>query len=304
MWYRFTYTLSVFLSALGLLAGGDLPTGKYTIGGADSRVPNTIGPALGLDAHGVFEIDGSITRQDVHFGNNANFLEQRWLEYVDAANDNGGLFNEMANAQDNGFRYDNSRNTNPNFFAGAIWFAVSHAERVFVYQGLANGTNQTYADYPNIAPFFLDEKFPENWYRRGSPFSLPSAFIEAAGMFLLNPREVGGNEGLNNFVPLGVDLGAMTVPQIGCFILENIFDLAPDQIKGAVANDFATYSGFVQGVISPLFESDGFFNCNVTAFVEPSASAGIAEGSVSSSGSPVNGSYPGIGIIAPDSQPS
>lgn len=159
----FGYGLSVFLSALGLLAGGDLPTGKYSLGGADSRVPNTIGPALGLDSHGVFEIDGSITRQDIGFGNNANFLLQRWEEYVDIANQNGGLFNEMTQAQDNGLRYDNSRNTNPTFFAGAIWFAVSHAERVFVYEGLPNGTNQNVADYQNVAPFFLDEKFPEQW---------------------------------------------------------------------------------------------------------------------------------------------
>ena len=39
----FGYDTCVFLSALGLVAGGDLPTGKYSIGGADSRVPNTIG---------------------------------------------------------------------------------------------------------------------------------------------------------------------------------------------------------------------------------------------------------------------
>ncbi|KAL9052462.1 MAG: hypothetical protein Q9162_005374 [Coniocarpon cinnabarinum] len=290
----FTYGLSVFLSALGLLAGGDLPTGKYTIGGADSRVPNTIGPALGLDSHGVFEIDGSITRQDVHFGNNANFLLQRWEEYVDAANDNGGLFNEAANAQDNGFRYDNSRNTNPDFFAGAAWFAVSHAERVFVYQGLPNGTNQSYADYQNVAPFFLDERFPEEWYRRADPFTLPSAFMEAAGMFLLNPRELGANEGLNNFVPLGVDLTSQTPAQIGCFIIENILDLAPDQFKPAIANNFDTYQAFVQGIILPFFENDGFFNCDVQSFARPSANAGVADGSVSSSGSPVNGSYPGV----------
>ena len=39
----FGYDTCTFLSALGLIAGGDLPTGLYSIGGADSRVPNTIG---------------------------------------------------------------------------------------------------------------------------------------------------------------------------------------------------------------------------------------------------------------------
>ena len=76
-------------------------TGKYSIGGADARVPNTIGPALGLDKHGVFEIDGSITREDVHFGNNANFLLQRWEEYVNISQKHAGLFNFETQAEDN-----------------------------------------------------------------------------------------------------------------------------------------------------------------------------------------------------------
>lgn len=56
------YDVSAILSAFGLSAGGDLLSGKYSIGGQDNRVPNTLGLAPGLDSHGVFEIDTSITR--------------------------------------------------------------------------------------------------------------------------------------------------------------------------------------------------------------------------------------------------
>ena len=45
------------------MAGGDLATGAYSIGGQDDRVPNTLGPALGISKHGVFEIDNSPSRQ-------------------------------------------------------------------------------------------------------------------------------------------------------------------------------------------------------------------------------------------------
>lgn len=76
--FGLSYEVSTFLSAFGLLAGGDLLSGKYSIGGQDNRVPNTLGPAPGLDSHGVFEIDTSITRQDTHWGNNANFLIDHW----------------------------------------------------------------------------------------------------------------------------------------------------------------------------------------------------------------------------------
>ncbi|KAI9685854.1 MAG: hypothetical protein M1822_004132 [Bathelium mastoideum] len=305
--YGFGYGLSVFLSALGLLAGGDLVTGKYSIGGADSRVPNTIGPALGLDKHGVFEIDGSITREDVHFGNNANFLLQRWEEYVNISNQNGGQFDAATQATDNGLRYDYSRETNPEFLAGVAWFAVSHAERVFVYEGLANGTATGAGDagFDNIAPFFLNETFPPAWFRRGIPFPLPSALEEAAALFLANPRELGGNEGIGNFVPLSTNITSLTPAELGCFLLENFLDIAPGQIQPAVVDNLDTFTGFVKGIVAPFFIDDGYFNCDVQNFTMPSDSAGVnSTGSQSSSGSPVNGAYPGIGVIAPDSEPS
>ena len=157
------------------------------------------------------------------------------------------------------------------------------------------------ADYQNVAPFFLDERFPESWYRRADPFTLPSALIEAVNMFMLNPREIGANEGLNNFVPLELDIESQTPAELGCFLLENFFDLAPGQLQSAVADNLDLAEGFVSGVVAPFFFGDGYFNCNFTSFVKPSSSAGVSTtGAQSSSGSPVNGSYPGIGVIEPN----
>lgn len=79
----FGYDTCVFLSALGLLAGGDLLSGKYSIGGADARVPNTLGPSLGISKHGFFEVDNSISRQDAYFGNQADFKLDRFNKIVD-----------------------------------------------------------------------------------------------------------------------------------------------------------------------------------------------------------------------------
>lgn len=159
--YGFGYDLSTFLSALGLIAGGDLVSGKYSIGGADSRVPNTLGPALGLDKHGTFEIDGSISREDVYFGNQADFIPSRWETVRQQAVSAGGGFfgieTQIANQQ---ATYETARATNPEFFAGAKYFAVSLAERAFVFRGLPNGTTEETADAANIEPFFLNNTFP------------------------------------------------------------------------------------------------------------------------------------------------
>ena len=57
------------------------------------------------------------------------------LSLVNESQAQGGLFNAQTNAVDKGFRYDISKETNPSFLVGVAWFAVSHAERVFVYEG-------------------------------------------------------------------------------------------------------------------------------------------------------------------------
>ena len=176
---------------------------------------------------------------------------------------------------------------------------------MFVYEGLPNGTTPDVADYANIAPFFLNETFPEGWYRRGDPWTLPFTVEEAGRLFLNNPRELGANEGLGNFVPLGLNVTEETPAQIVCFAIENFFDLAPNQPQTTIANNLEIFTGFLKGIILPFVRDDGYFNCDFSKFVAPSPKAGEDDdGSFSASGSPVNGAYPGIGFIKPHSNPS
>ena len=110
--YGFGYDLATILSALGLLSGGDLISGKYSIGGADSRVPNTLGPSLGLDKHGTCEVDNSITREDTYFGNQANFQMGRWQALLNTASSHNNLFNQATFTDEKKRSYDDSRATN------------------------------------------------------------------------------------------------------------------------------------------------------------------------------------------------
>lgn len=109
----FGYDTCVFLSALGLLSGGDIATGKYSIGGADARVPNTLGPALGISKHGFFEIDNSISRQDTYFGNPSNFILSRWDRIVEMTKKYGGQFGNSLWAEERVLVYNEAKNTNP-----------------------------------------------------------------------------------------------------------------------------------------------------------------------------------------------
>ncbi|KAF1982538.1 hypothetical protein K402DRAFT_362648 [Aulographum hederae CBS 113979] len=288
--YGFGYDLCTVLSALGVIAGGDLVSGKYSIGGADSRVPNTLGPSLGLDKHGTFEIDNSITRQDTFFGNQADFKLSRWNRLVDIASKYGGFFGEQTFIEEKGITYDESLATNPTFFAGAKWFVVAHAERAFVYRALPNGTFPDKADFQNIAPFFLNETFPPQWFRRASAYSVPNLVTDIAALYAGSPRPLGANEGLNNFVPLGQDITAMTPAQLGCFILQNIFDTIPGQVQPGLLANLGVYKAFATGAILPFF---GSFNCPLDSYVVPSPSAGSSSAGSSGNSGPIiiNGVY-------------
>lgn len=292
--YGFGYDLSVFLSALGLIAGGDLPTGKYTIGGADARVPNTLGPALGLDKHGTFEIDGSISRQDDYFGNQASFILDRWNALNDIATANGGQFGFDTFSQNQIDTYNFARANNPSFFAGAKYFVVSLAERVFVFNGLPNGTDEANANFANIAPFFLNETFPEDWFRRADAFSLLDAVTQALALFGSNPFALGANEGgvAGNFIPLDTTTPA-TPQEFLCFALQNVFDVVPGDVQPTLLANLDTFSGFVDGVMAPLVTSAAGGCPQLTNYTVPSANANSdTSGSTGAPGSPVNGVYP------------
>ena len=97
--------------------------------------------------------------------------------------------------------FNTSRSTNPSFNGGAKQFAVGLAERAFVYRGLPNGTNPDMPNFANIAPFFLNETFPENWFRRATAYSLVDLAPDLVDLYTGTPTPIGANEGLNNFVP-------------------------------------------------------------------------------------------------------
>jgi hypothetical protein len=174
---------------------------------------------------------------------------------------------------------------------------------------MANGTSTGPGDasYRNIAPFFLNETFPTDWYKRGVGFSLPSALQSGLQMFLSNARELGSNDGIGNFVPLQTNLTELSASELGCFALKNLLDVAPGQLQTAVVDGVNVVEGFLNGVLAPFFVGDGFFECEaVGTFVAPAPEAGKenTEPGLGAYGSPVDGEYPGIGEVKPDVQPS
>ena len=82
----------------------------------------------------------------------------------------------------------------------------------------------------------------------------------------------------------------MTPSQIACFVLENILDTAPGFVAPAVVEDYDLVQTFLNAAVAPFFAS---YNCDLTDYTVPSASAGEdTEGSTPDQGPViVNGVY-------------
>jgi len=231
--YSMSFDIAVFLSALGLLAGGDIPTGKYSIGGQDARVPSTLGsPVLGIDRHGLFEIDASISRGDRYFGDNHSFNISRWNILVEEANGYGdGLFTIDAMKRNAANAVVASRNSNPEFTMGSN-FAVIYATRALLSRPLANGTLPNFPNFANIAPFYLNETFPDYWYRIPNSYSLVDLLGDIGDLFLFSPQPLGASYN-GAFVPLNISMPE-AAPEIGCLGLSLLASAAPDEAEPVV----------------------------------------------------------------------
>lgn len=157
-------------------------------------------------------------------------------------------------------------------------------------QKSTNISTDTAPDFGNVGPFFLNETFPHNWFRRPTPFPFADFLVDITSLYLGSPVELGVNEGLDNFVPLGTDPSVMTPSQIACFVLENILDEAPGSFSRVVVDNYDIVQGFLNGAVAPFFAN---YNCDLQNYTVPSASAGEETTGSSSDDGPaiVNGVY-------------
>lgn len=119
-------------------------------------------------------------------------------------------------------------------------------------------------------------------------------------LFLNNPRELGSNDGVNNFVPLSPSVSLSTPDDVLCFLLEAVLDAGAGQISPVIIDAADVVQGFIKGVLGPFFVD---YNCSSALgnYGAPSPSAGTnSTGSESAIGSPINGYYEGK--LATDNQ--
>lgn len=115
------------------------------------------------------------------------------------------------------------------------------------------------ADDQNVLPFYLNETFPPQWFRRPTPYGLQNVGTDIVNLYAMGPTEIGANEGYNNFVGAtgGLDFGSLTPQEAECFLLTSALDIVPGQFSTAVSAHPRIVNAFLQGALTPLFAGKG-----------------------------------------------
>jgi len=138
-----------------------------------------------------------------------------------------------------------------------ILYPVVTATRALLARPLPNGTAPDVPDFKNVAPFYLNETFPENWYRIPNSYSAVDLLGDIATLFLFKPQPLGTNYN-GQFVPSNLTLP--TAPAaLGCLAFSLLASAAP----GQVAAEVTAANAVREQLLAPVFSSAG---CDLTDY--------------------------------------
>jgi len=277
--YNVGYDLSLLLAVLGLtLTDGDPITMKLSIG-CDATTRTSVAPLLtgsqpGLDGHNKFEADTSLTRNDYFTADGDNFSF------------NGTLFGMMDDTCNSNFdleglalyrkqRYDQSVAENPNFYFGPLSLLLYGAAS-FLYELMPSGTHDYAPDLETISSFFgaaqnddgtwsfnNEERIPDDWTNRVSPYTNNDVTTQILAMYLLQPVLFGGNTADGSFDTL--DFGAIEngtlsagigATETSCLLYQLATQSVPSSLNGLLSPTIDALN-LVANKLAPEFENLG-----------------------------------------------
>ncbi|KAG9590195.1 hypothetical protein KCU77_g2505, partial [Aureobasidium melanogenum] len=278
--------LATVLAVFAILADGDLVTESWYLGAG----PNNVG---GLNRHSTVEADISPHREDYYTGcGNNHAVSSRLVKQSVALAAAGSKQYDMAlMAQQYAKNADFSKQYNPYLYAFPFPQIVSLGAFAFYPNFFSNGTYGSggvpnYESISSIVGWQLDEstgefeyvpeQWPENWYRRSTPYgaveALTDAYTEIYPSNIVVPRAS---------TLLTPNFNATTLL---CDIYQGIQSITPLILSGT-EKDVATAVSWALGKLTPILGS-GALGCP-SSDLSPEA-PDILFPSASATGGPIN----------------
>ncbi|KAF8956879.1 Chloroperoxidase [Flammula alnicola] len=210
--FNMANSLAIFITYAAFLVDGNVITNELSIGQKTARTgPDPPAPAIvgGLNTHAVFEGDASMTRGDFFFGNNHDFNETLFDEFVDFSNRFGaGKYNLTVAGELRFQRIQDSIATNPTFSFVSPRYFTAYAESVFPIKFFVDGRQADgQLDLDVARGFFQNSRMPPNFHRANQSMTATGDRVVAAAHPIQPGRNVGG---VNNYVldPTSADFSA------------------------------------------------------------------------------------------------
>ncbi|KAN0097127.1 heme-thiolate peroxidase [Tylopilus felleus] len=199
--FNMGYQFASFLTYSAFIVDGNVLTNKMSIGANTTQDGRSV---PGIDTHGNFEGDASITRQDYYLGNNFYFNEGLFQVLVHAAHAvGGGAVTIEAGVLDRRLRVEDSIARNPQFSYVSPRFVGATAETgfaiaMFTHNQTADTT--TPLDLDAARSFFQHHRFPDGFYRRQDPYEFPKVTNLTQRLIQMVGVRPGQNNGVNNYI--------------------------------------------------------------------------------------------------------
>lgn len=209
-----------------------------------------------------FEGDTSLTRNDFFTGGGDNFSFNRTL-FDMMTETTGGIYDLQGLALYRRERFDQSVAEKPNFYFGPLSLLLFGAAS-FLYELFPSGTKNYVPDYDTIASFFIDERLPDNWTNRKTPYSNRDVTQQILAMYLLHPVPFGGSIGDGTYAPINwgqlIRNGTISTDvqpaAVSCLLYQLATQSVPSMLNGIVTPTVEALSFFAR-MVQPEFDNLG-----------------------------------------------
>ncbi|KAJ7091302.1 Chloroperoxidase [Mycena crocata] len=240
--FNFNRDAASGLAALNILTRGNPFVNKISIGGVSPLVPplpfKSDGPVTqGIARHGRVEGDASMTRSDVFIGDNRNFNQTLWngdLEQLAKFGDDGPdgphtVFNLKTLVELKRRNFESDQALDPQFTLSPHRLNGAYAAAALIMTSFANGTtNQSTKRI--MTSFFMEQRFPDNWFRAASPNQSSTIFGQLAASL---PQWPPGRNDENGVFVVDPPPPAPFNVSLGC---ASYWDQTTNAMPGSLAN--------------------------------------------------------------------
>ncbi|KAM0713376.1 hypothetical protein Q7P37_010338 [Cladosporium fusiforme] len=253
--FNMDWELATVITLIATVLGdGDTITQRFSIGcDATDRTAGLkllAGSQPGLNGHGSFEVDASMSRDD-YFTNEGDNFSLNGTLFAQMVETTGGKFTKSGISKLKHQRWHQSQQENPNFSYTPIGL-ISYAASAFLPELYGNGDS---VSTETVATFFgayqqadgswaygHNESIPEGWKAREQPYGLVHVAKNLLSMYLENPVLFGGNTAEGHFD--GLDFGAikdgklsvdLSVSNVICLIYQTLLFPIPSVANGVLS---------------------------------------------------------------------